>query len=156
MLTYILLLLLVLHRYEFVPISQSSLICWNISYHLNMVSWENSMAVQCLGLCASTESIPGSISAQGTKVPHAVHWSHKKKKKEKYPQINTVSWDFFLPDRSFQRLCQSTCFRLTTPIAKRSLHSHTACSIFFFSWKNDACTAVVEICLDCYRLRITF
>ena len=148
MLAYIFLLLVVLHHYEFVSVSQSSLICWNISDHLKMVSWENSLAVQWLGLCASTESIPGSVSGQGNKIPHAIQWSQKRKKEEeKYPQINVVSWDFFLPDRSFQRLCQSTCFRVTTPIPKRSLHSHTAYSIFFFFFflKSDAGTTLVEI-----------
>ena len=37
----------------------------------------NSLAVQWLGLCASTAGGTGSIPSQGTKVPHAAQCSHK-------------------------------------------------------------------------------
>ena len=42
----------------------------------------NSLAVQWLGLCASTEGGTGSIPGWGTKIPHAAWRSQKKKKKE--------------------------------------------------------------------------
>ena len=44
-----------------------------------------SLAVQWLRLCASTAGGMGSIPGQGTKIPHAVWCSQKKKLREKYP-----------------------------------------------------------------------
>ena len=38
--------------------------------------------VQCIGLCTSTSGGTGSIPGQGTKIPHAVQCSKKKKKKK--------------------------------------------------------------------------
>ena len=52
----------------------------------------NSLAVQWLGLHASTAGVTGSIPGWGTKIPHATWQSQKKKKKRKkklpyYPEI---------------------------------------------------------------------
>ena len=43
---------------------------------------ENSLAVQWLGLCASTAVGMGSLPGQGTKIPQATWHSQKKKKKK--------------------------------------------------------------------------
>ena len=45
--------------------------------------WGNSLAVQWLGLHASTAGGTGSIPGQGTKIPHAT-WGMAKKEKKKY------------------------------------------------------------------------
>ena len=42
----------------------------------------NSLAVQWLGFCASTEGDTGLIPGQGTKIPQATRHSQKKKKLE--------------------------------------------------------------------------
>ena len=43
----------------------------------------NSLAIQWLGLHASTAEGMGSIPGQGTKIPHATQHDQKKKKKER-------------------------------------------------------------------------
>ena len=42
----------------------------------------NSLAVLCLGLCASTDKGVGSIPGQGAKIPHAGHRSQTEKKEK--------------------------------------------------------------------------
>ena len=41
----------------------------------------NSLAMQCLGLCASAAGGMGLVPGQGTKIPHAVQPKKKKQKK---------------------------------------------------------------------------
>ena len=41
--------------------------------------WGNSLAVQCLGLCAVTAESPGSITGRGAKIPTShVAWPKEK------------------------------------------------------------------------------
>ena len=51
----------------------------------------NSLAVQCLGLCAFTARVQGSIQAQGTKILQTVPCSQKKKKDVKGPTLSSQS-----------------------------------------------------------------
>ena len=50
--------------------------------NLKLICSQNSLAVQSLGLCASTFGVTGSIHGWGTKIPQAA-WCGQKKKKKK-------------------------------------------------------------------------
>ena len=52
----------------------------------------NSLAVQRLELCTSTEGGPGLIPGQGTRIPQ-VAWS---KKKNVYDERHTLKFNFFV------------------------------------------------------------
>ena len=56
---------------------------------LNAKSPGNSLAVQCLGLCASTDAGPDSVLDQGTKIPQVCSVAKKKKPPRAFfsPQI---------------------------------------------------------------------
>lgn len=67
--------------------------------------------------------------------------------------LNMVSWDFFLPDRSFQRYVEVLDLGIQAqlkPVPKRGLHSHMVFSIYFFS---EIIMFVVccdiNLCLEC-------
>lgn len=69
-----------------------------------------------------------------------------------------VSWDFFLPDRSFQRYVKVLDLGIQAqlkPVPKRGLHSHMVFCIYFFS---EIIMFVVccdiNLCLECQHLRI--
>ena len=55
-----------------------------------MINTGNSLAVQWLGLCASTAGGNGSIPGRGTKIQHASQWPKKTKKNYKYCYPNMI------------------------------------------------------------------
>ena len=57
--------------------------CYLAVYFIYKIHSRNSLAVQWLGLRASTAGGTGSIPGRGTKILHAAQYGQKKKKKKK-------------------------------------------------------------------------